>query len=209
MTGMRSVHLLTAAALALTLASPAYAQQSTSTITGRVVDASGGALPGVGVALASAQMIGGARTAVTDVQGVYRFTLLPAGTYTVSFTLSGFSTLNVEGVVLSGGATMTINGELKLAALQETVTVTSMSPTIDLESANRVRGDLERDGGARGARRHGDGRRAGSERRETPIGLDPHHARIARGPAQVVIAAVAIRGEHLGRQLQPLAREQP
>ena len=80
-------------------------------------------------------MIGGARTAVTDEQGVYRFTLLPGGEYVVSFTLPGFSTLNVEGVNLNAGATATINGKLEVAALQESVTVTSQSPTIDLESS--------------------------------------------------------------------------
>ena len=96
---------------------------------------SGGALPGVTVAIASPNMIGGARTAVTDEQGVYRFTLLPGGTYTVTFTLPGFNTLNVEGVSLNAGATMTINGKMEVATLQETVTVTSQAPTIDLESS--------------------------------------------------------------------------
>jgi carboxypeptidase family protein len=80
-------------AFAFAAASPSAAQQTTSTITGRAVDTSGGALPGVAVSIASPQMIGGARTAVTGEQGVYRFTLLPAGSYTVTFTLSGFSTL--------------------------------------------------------------------------------------------------------------------
>ena len=124
-----------AAALLFALALPALAQQSTSAITGRAIDTSGGALPGVTVAIASPQMIGGARTAVTDNEGIYRFTLLPGGTYTVTFTIPGFNTLNVEGVILSAGATMTINGKLEVATLQETVTVTSQAPTIDLESS--------------------------------------------------------------------------
>jgi hypothetical protein len=123
------------AALACLLAVSAHAQQSTGTITGRATDTNGGALPGVAVSIASPQMIGGARQAVTDDQGVYRFTLLPAGTYTVSFTISGFKTLNVEGVDLSAGATMTIPGKMELASLEESVTVVSQSPTIDLESA--------------------------------------------------------------------------
>jgi hypothetical protein len=131
----REVLPLALAALVATFAAPAYAQQQTGAITGRAVDTSGGALPGVTVAIASPNMIGGARTAVTDDQGVYRFTLLPGGTYTVTFTLPGFSTLNVEGVSLSAGATMTINGKLEVATLQETVTVTSQAPTIDLESS--------------------------------------------------------------------------
>src|SRR5438128_2650584 len=108
MTRKKSCRYPFAAVLALALAAPAYAQQSTGTITGRAMDASNAALPGVTVAIASPQMIGGARTVATDEQGVYRFTLLPAGTYTVTFTLSGFNTLNIEGVSVSAGATMTI-----------------------------------------------------------------------------------------------------
>lgn len=114
---------------------PALAQQQTGSITGRAVDTSGGALPGVTVSVTSPNLIGGARTAVTDEQGVYRFTLLPGGTYTVSFALPGFTTLNVENVGLAAGATATINGKLDVATLQESVTVTSQSPTIDLESS--------------------------------------------------------------------------
>ncbi|MBI1875733.1 MAG: TonB-dependent receptor [Acidobacteria bacterium] len=130
----RLIGLLGLVVLLLT-APPALAQQSTGAITGRAVDTSGGALPGVAVSIASPQMIGGARSTVTDDQGVYRFTLLPAGAYSVTFTLPGFNTLNIEGVNLAAGATMTINGKLEVATLQETVTVTSQAPTIDLESS--------------------------------------------------------------------------
>ena len=125
----------TAIALIASLAVPALAQEQTGSITGRAVDTSGGALPGVTVSITSANLIGGARTAVTDEQGVYRFTLLPGGIYTVSFNLTGFTNLNIEGVKLSAGATMTINGKLDVASLQESITVTSQSPTIDLESS--------------------------------------------------------------------------
>ncbi len=116
-------------------AMPALAQEQTGNITGRAVDTSGGALPGVTVSITSSNLIGGARTAVTDEQGIYRFTLLPGGIYTVSFNLTGFTNLNIEGVKLSAGATMTINGKLDVASLQESITVTSQSPTIDLESS--------------------------------------------------------------------------
>ena len=77
-----------------------------------------------------------ARTAVTDEQCVYRFTLLSGGQYKVSFVLPGFATLNIEGVNLNAGAPATINGKMDVAALQESITVTSQSPTIDLESAS-------------------------------------------------------------------------
>ena len=91
---------------------PAFAQTQTSNITGRATDDSGGALPGVTVSVTSPNLIGGARTAVTDDQGVYRFTQLPGGTYVVKFELPGFTVLNVEGVQVAAGATMTINGKL-------------------------------------------------------------------------------------------------
>ncbi|MFA5910427.1 MAG: TonB-dependent receptor [Vicinamibacterales bacterium] len=127
---------MTSIALAVALAGAAEAQQQTGAITGRATDTSGGALPGVTVSVTSPNLIGGARTAVTDELGVYRFTLLPGGQYTISFVLPGFATLNVQQVNLNAGATATINGKMEVAALQESVTVTSQSPTIDLESAN-------------------------------------------------------------------------
>jgi hypothetical protein len=122
-------------ALVASLALPVWAQEQTGGITGRAVDTSGGALPGVTVSITSTNLIGGARTAVTDDQGVYRFTLLPGGLYTVSFNLAGFTNLNVEGVKLNAGAIATVNGKLDVASLQESITVTSQSPTIDLESS--------------------------------------------------------------------------
>ncbi len=132
----RSVLWLALLTLLPALSPPGYAQSSTGNITGRAMDASGGALPGVTVSITSPSMIGGARTAITDDQGLYRFTLLPGGVYVVKFELPGFTTLNIEGVNLSLGMTMTINGQMAVAALEETVTVTSQTPTIDLEAAN-------------------------------------------------------------------------
>jgi hypothetical protein len=131
-----NVFLLVRVALVCTLAPPSYSQSLTGAITGHVTDTSGGALPGVTVSLSSPSMIGGTRTTVTDGQGLYRFTLLPSGVYVVSFALPGFKTLNIEGVTLNVGSTMTINGQMTVAALEETVTVTSQTPTIDLEAAN-------------------------------------------------------------------------
>ena len=117
------------------VAQPTWAQQQTGSISGRAEDGSGAALPGVTVSITSDNLIGGARSAVTDGQGVYRFTLLPGGKYTVKFELAGFGTLNIEGVNLSAGSAATVNGKLDLATIQESVTVTSQSPTIDLESS--------------------------------------------------------------------------
>lgn len=124
-----------ALAMIATLALPAFAQQQTGSISGRATDASGAALPGVTVSVSSENLIGGAREQITDEQGVYRLTLLPRGKYTVSFALAGFSTLNVEGIELVAGGAATVNGKLEISTLQESITVTSMSPTIDLESS--------------------------------------------------------------------------
>src|SRR5690242_5227752 len=115
---------------------PAFAQIQTGAITGRASDNSGALIPGVEVTITSPAMIGGARSAPTDELGVYRFTLLPAGTYRVSFALPGFKTLNIEGVYVPPGGTMTINGAMTVASVAEEVTVTSQAPQIDLEAAS-------------------------------------------------------------------------
>jgi hypothetical protein len=119
---------------ALGFSLPAFGQGLTGTITGRALDSSGGVLPGVEVSVASPSMIGGARSAVTDDQGVYRFTQLAPGEYQVSFKLSGFKTLNITNVRVDVGSTMTINGQMNIDAVSESVTVISDAPVIDLQS---------------------------------------------------------------------------
>src|SRR5262245_20375670 len=104
----RRVYVSAVLALALVLSAPGYAQVQTGAITGRATDSSGGLIPGVEVSITSPAMIGGARTAPTDETGTYRFTLLPPGTYRVSFGLPGFKTRNIEGVNVTAGVTMTI-----------------------------------------------------------------------------------------------------
>jgi len=121
--------------LILLLAIPALSQTQTGSITGRAVDNSAALIPGVEVTITSPAMIGGARSAPTDELGSYRFTLLPPGTYRVSFALPGFRTLNIDDVVVPAGVTMTINGTMAVASVAEEVTVTSQAPTIDLEKA--------------------------------------------------------------------------
>jgi hypothetical protein len=131
---------LTAFAFLATTAVTAFAQgggaSSTGTIQGRVADASGGVLPGVTVTASSPSMIG-TQTQVTNENGSYRFPAVPPGVYSLSFELAGFSGVNREGVEVSLGFTATVNVELRLAALQETVTVTGDSPVIDT-TATRV-----------------------------------------------------------------------
>src|SRR4051812_44420254 len=132
-----SIRVFTILLLALTLASvPAFSQTQTSgALTARALDNSGALIPGVEISITSPSMIGGARTAITDEQGSYRFTELVPGTYRVTFALPGFKTLNIDGVPIAVGVTRTINGTMEVAAVAEEVTVTSAAPTIDLEAA--------------------------------------------------------------------------
>jgi len=118
---VRCQTLLGALVIALALSPPVFGQALTGTITGRALDTSGGVLPGVDVSITSPSMIGGARTAVTDDQGVYRFSQLVSGEYQVTFKLSGFKTLNITNVRLDVGATMTINGNLGIDTVSESV----------------------------------------------------------------------------------------
>lgn len=116
-------------------AAPVLPQAVVGVITGRVTDASGALIPGVEVTVSSPAMIGGARSAVTNESGVYRLTLLPPGIYRVEFALSGFKTLVHEGLRLTAGSTLTLNAELEVATVAETITVVGESPGVDLESA--------------------------------------------------------------------------
>ena len=74
----RNVFRLAIFSMAMAMTAPVWAQSQTGAITGRATDTSGGALPGVTVSITSPNMIGGARTSVTDEEGVYRFTRFPA-----------------------------------------------------------------------------------------------------------------------------------
>src|SRR5215467_14148066 len=115
---------------------PAFPQSAvTGNVTGRATDSSGALIPGVEVSITSPAMIGGARTELTDETGSYRFTLLPAGVYSVRFALSGFKTKTLTDVNVTPNATMTINGDMEVASTAEEVTVTSQAPAIDLEAA--------------------------------------------------------------------------
>jgi Carboxypeptidase regulatory-like domain len=115
----------------LLLPSAAYAQAA---ITGVVKDASGGVLPGVTVEAASPVLIEKVRSVVSDDTGQYRIVDLRPGTYSVTFTLPGFSTVKREGIELTGTFVATVNGDLKVGALEETITVTGETPIVDVQS---------------------------------------------------------------------------
>src|SRR5437773_4807011 len=104
-------------------------------ITGVAKDVSGGVLPGVTVEVASPVLIEKVRSAVTDGTGQYRIVNLLPGTYSVTFSLPGFSTVKREGIELTGTFVATVNGDLKVGALEETITVTGETPIVDVQSA--------------------------------------------------------------------------
>ncbi len=121
---------------ALALPGAAYAQQA-SGIAGLVEDNLGGVLPGVTVEVASPALIEGTRTAFTDGEGRYTVTNLPPGTYDVTFSLPGFSTVVQEGIELASGFTATIDAAMQVGGLEETVTVTGVSPLVDVQNVRQ------------------------------------------------------------------------
>jgi Carboxypeptidase regulatory-like domain len=101
---------------------------SAQAIAGVVRDASGGVMPGVTVEAASPVLIEKTRTVVTDGEGQYKIINLTPGTYSVTFTLIGFNTVRREGIELTSGFTAPVNVELKVGAIEETITVSGQSP---------------------------------------------------------------------------------
>lgn len=111
-------------------ASPALAQSGDGNLRGYVKDESGAILPGVSVTATSPELLAPVAS-VTDGAGLYRLNNLPPGTYVITTELSGFSTVRREGILVRAGATFTIDFDLKLSTLQETITVTGDSPMIE------------------------------------------------------------------------------
>jgi hypothetical protein len=131
---MRTATTYLAFVVLLLLPVPLFAQAS---LTGTVRDVSGAVLPGVTVEAASSALIEKTRSAITDGTGQYRIIDLKPGTYTLTFTLQGFATVKREAIELSGTQTATIPMEMRVGALQESVTVTGESPVVDVQSAKR------------------------------------------------------------------------
>ena len=131
---MRGLVRFASIALALLVLAPAavYAQAS---VTGVVKDTSGAVLPGVTVEASSPALIEKTRSTVTDGSGLYQITQLVPGTYTVTFSLTGFSTYKRDGLELTGSFVASINAELKVGSVAETITVTGETPLVDVQSA--------------------------------------------------------------------------
>ena len=124
------------AVLALLVLVPAAAFAQAS-ITGVVKDASGAVLPGVTVEASSPALIEKTRSAVTDGSGQYRIVDLRAGIYSVTFTLTGFSSVKRDGIELTGSFTAAINADMKVGAIEETITVSGETPIVDTQSVRR------------------------------------------------------------------------
>src|ERR1700681_4456085 len=122
---------------------PASAIAQITGIAGVVKDTSGAVLPGVTVEASSPALIEKVRTVVSDAQGLYQIVDLRPGRYEVTFTLPGFQTLKREGIDLIADFTATVNAELRVGAVSETITVSAQASTIDIHNVvqQQVLGD--------------------------------------------------------------------
>ncbi len=124
-------------------ARPALAQRITGAIVGTVTDASGAILPGVTITVKGPGIVG-SQTSVTNERGYYRFAALPPGSYTLTYSLSGFATQNRENIKSTLGGTTEENVSLKLSQMSEEVTVEAESAVVDTTS-NQVSTNYDKD----------------------------------------------------------------
>ena len=135
---MRRLSSIVAALSVIVLAPWAAHGQTNGAFTGRITDNTGGVLPGATVEAASPALIEGSRVTISDGAGRYTLVDLRPGDYTLTFTLPGFSTVIREGLDLPAGFTMTIDGELSIGGLEETVTVSGAAPVVDVRTNARA-----------------------------------------------------------------------
>jgi hypothetical protein len=152
---------IAAALIIMVVPSLASAQAS---IAGTVKDTPDALLPGVTVEASSPALIEKVRTAVTDGTGQYRIENLRPGIYTVKFVLTGFSTVSREGVEVSGSATVSINADMRVGSLEETITVTGEACITTRTPATRMPGCTCRTAA---------GRRSTTGRGRTPAAASP------------------------------------
>jgi Carboxypeptidase regulatory-like domain/TonB-dependent Receptor Plug Domain len=131
------VRFVRMAVLALAVVALGESTVFAQAIAGVVRDASGGVMPGVTVEASSPALIEKTRTAVTDGEGQYKIISLTPGTYTVTFTLTGFNTIRREGIEITNDFTAGVNAELKIGSIEETITVSGQSPLIDTQSVTQ------------------------------------------------------------------------
>src|SRR4029077_8372387 len=130
----RAVQIACLALLSFLLVPVAYAQ---GTLSGGVKDASGAVMPAFAVEATSPVLIEKVRTSVTDGAGQYRIVDLRGGTYSVTFSIAGFSTVKKDGVQLAGETIVTVNADMRLGTVAETITVTGEVPIVDVQSTTR------------------------------------------------------------------------
>jgi len=135
---MRSALRLAAWALVCVALAPTLAHAQAS-INGVVRDTSGAVLPGVTVEASSPALIEKVRSVVTDSGGVYRIVDLRPGTYSVTFSLTGFNAVKQDGIQLTGNFAATVNADMRVGSLQETITVSAESPIVDIQNTTQQR----------------------------------------------------------------------
>jgi len=135
--------VLVAFALVVLCAAPTFAQTTQGRLTGLVADTQGAILPGVTVTATSPSLIG-VQTTVTQPDGKYLFPALPTGVYKLAFELSGFQKLTRENIQVILGQTISVDVQLPIASLSESVNVTGASPVVDV-TTTKVGTDLKGD----------------------------------------------------------------
>ena len=133
---------LAATGLFLLLAAPLFAQRTTGGISGVVKDSSGAVLPGATVTVTGSNIVG-AQTAITNDLGLYRLVNLPPGEYQVSYSLTGFKTINRKGLRVGLGQQLEDNASLEVSQLEESVEVVAESSVVDTTS-NEVGSNYDR-----------------------------------------------------------------
>jgi hypothetical protein len=124
---MRSLGLLILLVAATSVA--AAAQETTGTITGTTTDQTGAVLPGVTVTVKSANT-GALRAVVTNAAGIYNASLLPVGTYEITFELSGFQSVTQRNIALHVNDRLQIDAKLSLGGVAESVLVNAATPLV-------------------------------------------------------------------------------
>jgi hypothetical protein len=129
---LRCLRAITVLVTLVVIPSAVYAQAS---IVGVVKDASGAVLPGVTVEASSPALIEKTRSVVTNGVGQFTIENLRPGIYSVTFSLTGFSSFKREGLELAGSFIATVNADMKVGAVSETVTVSGEAPVVDVTSS--------------------------------------------------------------------------
>ena len=137
MNAQQLVRLVVTVGCLVSLPATAWSQAESGAIAGVVRDTSGAVIPGVTVEAASPALIEKIRSVTTDSQGLYRIVDLRPGPYSVTFTLPGFSTFRRDGIELTTGFTATVNADLRVGTVAETVTVTGTTPVVDVQNVQQ------------------------------------------------------------------------